>query len=31
MIFVKGAKKGDEVKVKIVEVKPRFAIGEIIQ
>ncbi|EQD32526.1 Deoxyribonuclease/rho motif-related TRAM domain protein [mine drainage metagenome] len=31
VIFVKGAKKGDVVKVKIVEVKPRFAIGEIVQ
>lgn len=31
VIFVKGAKEGSEVKVKITEVKARFASGEIIQ
>ena len=30
VIFVKGAKKGDTVNVKIVEVKPRFALAEIV-
>ncbi|MGC8572165.1 MAG: TRAM domain-containing protein [Candidatus Micrarchaeia archaeon] len=30
VIFVKGTKVGDKVKVKITEVKARFAIGEII-
>ncbi len=30
VIFIKGAKEGETVKVRIVEVKPRFAIGEII-
>lgn len=29
VIFVKGAKEGDTVKVRISEVKERFAIGEI--
>jgi len=31
VIFVKGTKVGDKVKVRITEVKARFAIGEIIQ
>jgi predicted RNA-binding protein with TRAM domain len=30
VIFIKGAKEGDSVKVRITEVKARFAIGEII-
>ena len=30
VIFIKGAKEGDTVKVRITEVKARFAIGEII-
>jgi predicted RNA-binding protein with TRAM domain len=30
VIFVKGAKEGDAVKVKISDVKARFAVGEII-
>ncbi len=30
VIFVKGAKEGDTVKVRITDVRPRFAIGEII-
>ncbi len=30
VIFIKGAKEGDSVKVRISEVKERFAIGEII-
>ncbi len=30
VIFIKGAKEGDTVKVRITEVKPRFAIGEIV-
>lgn len=30
VIFVKGAKEGDTIKVRITEVKARFAIGEII-
>jgi predicted RNA-binding protein with TRAM domain len=30
VIFVKGTKVGDKVKVRITEVKARFAIGEII-
>lgn len=30
VIFVKGAKEGDQVKVRITDVKARFAIGEII-
>ncbi len=29
VVFVKGAKQGDEVKIKITEVKARFAIGEL--
>lgn len=28
VVFVKGAKQGDELKIKITEVKARFAIGE---
>jgi predicted RNA-binding protein with TRAM domain len=30
VIFIKGAKEGDTVKVRITEVKARFAIGEIV-
>ncbi|MCL5675053.1 MAG: TRAM domain-containing protein [Candidatus Marsarchaeota archaeon] len=30
VIFIKDAKQGDTVKVKITEVRARFAIGEII-
>ena len=30
VIFIKGAKEGDKVKVKITDVKARFAIGEIM-
>lgn len=30
VIFVKGAKQGDKVKVRITDVKARFAVGEII-
>ena len=30
VIFVKGAKEGDTIKVRITDVKARFAIGEII-
>jgi predicted RNA-binding protein with TRAM domain len=30
VIFIKGAKEGDTVKVRITEVKERFAVGEII-
>ena len=30
VIFVKNAKEGDKVKIRITEVKARFAIGEII-
>ncbi len=30
VIFVKGAKEGDVVKVKISDVKARFAVGEIV-
>ena len=30
VIFIKGAKEGDTVKVRISDVKERFAIGEII-
>lgn len=29
VIFIKGAKEGETVKVKITDVKARFAIGEI--
>ncbi len=31
VIFIKGAKEGDKVKVRISDVKARFAIGDIIQ
>jgi predicted RNA-binding protein with TRAM domain len=30
VIFIKGAKEGDTIKVRITEVKERFAVGEII-
>ena len=30
VIFIKGAKEGDKVKVRITDVKARFAVGEII-
>lgn len=30
VIFIKGAKEGETVKVRITELKARFAIGEII-
>ena len=30
VIFIKGAKEGETIKVKITDVKARFAIGEII-
>ncbi len=30
VIFIKGANEGDTVKVRISEVKERFAVGEII-
>ncbi len=30
VIFIKGAKEGDTIKVRITDVKARFAIGEII-
>ncbi len=30
VIFVKGAKQGDTVKVRITDVKPRFAVGEVV-
>ena len=30
VIFIKGAKEGETVKVRITEVKARFAIGEIV-
>ncbi len=30
VIFIKGANEGDTVKVRITDVKARFAIGEII-
>jgi predicted RNA-binding protein with TRAM domain len=31
VVFVKGAKQGDNLKVRITDVKPRFATAEIIQ
>lgn len=31
VVFVKGAKQGDNLKVKVTEVRPRFAIAEIVQ
>jgi predicted RNA-binding protein with TRAM domain len=30
VIFIKGAKEGDTVRVKITDIKARFAIGEVI-
>jgi predicted RNA-binding protein with TRAM domain len=30
VIFIKGAKEGDKLRVRITEVKARFAIGEAI-
>ncbi len=30
VIFIKGAKEGDKVKVRITDVKARFAIGEVV-
>lgn len=30
VIFIKGANQGDTVKVRISEVKERFAVGEVI-
>lgn len=30
VIFIKGAKEGETVKVRITEVKERFAVGEIV-
>ena len=30
VIFIKGAKEGDKLKVRITEVKARFAIGEVV-
>ncbi|MDE1856957.1 MAG: TRAM domain-containing protein [Candidatus Micrarchaeota archaeon] len=30
VIFIKGAKEGDQLKVRITDVKARFAIGEIV-
>jgi predicted RNA-binding protein with TRAM domain len=30
VIFIKGAKEGDTVKIRVTEVKERFAVGEII-
>ncbi len=30
VIFIKGAKQGDKIKVRITEVKARFAMGEVI-
>ena len=30
VVFVKGAKKGDKVMVRITDVKARFAIGEMV-
>ncbi len=31
VIFIKGAKEGEKVRVRISDVKARFAIGDIIQ
>jgi predicted RNA-binding protein with TRAM domain len=31
VIFIKGAREGDTVKVKITDVRERFATGEVIQ
>jgi predicted RNA-binding protein with TRAM domain len=30
VVFVKGAKEGDKIKVRITDVKARFAIGEVV-
>jgi predicted RNA-binding protein with TRAM domain len=30
VVFVKGGKEGDQLKIKITDVKARFAIGEIV-
>ena len=30
VIFVKGAKQGDTVKIKVTDVRSRFAVGEVI-
>ncbi len=30
VIFVKGTKEGDTVKVRVTEVKARFAVGEVV-
>ena len=30
VIFIKGAKEGENVKIRITEVKARFAIGELV-
>ncbi|MGD0729286.1 MAG: TRAM domain-containing protein [Candidatus Micrarchaeaceae archaeon] len=30
VIFIKGAKEGETVKVRITDVKARFAIGEVV-
>ncbi len=31
VIFIKGAKVGEKVKIRVTEVKARFGIGEIVQ
>lgn len=31
VIFVPNTKEGDEVKIKITKVLPRFAIGEVVE
>jgi predicted RNA-binding protein with TRAM domain len=31
VIFIKGAQQGDKLKVRISEVKARYATGEIVQ
>ncbi|MFQ6011653.1 MAG: TRAM domain-containing protein [Nitrososphaerales archaeon] len=30
VIFVPNTKRGDEVKIKVTEVRPNFAVGEIV-
>jgi predicted RNA-binding protein with TRAM domain len=30
VVFVKGAKEGDKVKIRIIDVKARFATGEVV-
>ncbi len=30
VIFVKGAREGEQVKIRITEVKARFALGELV-